>query len=248
MKSAVLNNLLGSPYVFDYPTLSKEQELDILASIFEQLLIFDKITLTTSRLNFTLIFLIQKIGINNVERLIENGYINFVLWSPIIVTSSGMRREDGSIDESVIYGKPPIVAGSLSQEDLDPENNIMAALSKFSLHRDRKRIFVRKAIREYTVPDGMLLAGDSASLIIDAYKNNNLESLGLPFDKEPEQMNVQERGKLLELGHKVTETAILSQYGLKSYENFETYHICLKILRILGRRITFQIILLIYST
>lgn len=235
MISSVLNNLLGSPYVFGFPKLTREQELDILASFFEQLLIFDKITLTTSRLNFTLVFLISKIGINNVEKLIDNGYIDFVLWSPIIVTSTGSQRDDGSIDESVIYGKPPIVAGSLSEEDLDPENNIMAALSKFDLHRDRKRSFVRKTIKKYSIPDGMLLSSNATSLIIDAYKNNNLELLGLPFTKEPDQLDVEERGRLLELGHKVTETAILSQYGLKSYENYESFAICKKNIENIGK-------------
>ena len=234
-KSAVLNNTLGSPYVFDYPKLTKEEEASILASIFEQLLIFDKITLTSSRLNFSLIFLINKIGINSVERLIESGYLNFILWSPIIVTGTGIEREDKTIDESVIYGQPPIVGGSLSEEDLDPERNIQTALSRFDLHKDRKRIFTKKAIRQYSVPDGMILGTDAANLVIDAYKNNNLESLGLPFIKEPEQLNLEERGKLLDLSHKVTETAILSQYGLKSFENYECYEICKKNLQNIGK-------------
>jgi hypothetical protein len=235
MKSTVLNNSIGSPYVFEYPRLTKEQEASILASIFEQLLIFDKITLTTSRLNFSLAFLIQKIGVNNVERLIDSGYLDFILWSPIIVTGTGRQREDKTIDDTVIYGQPPIVAGSLSKEDLDPEKNIHTALSHFSLHKDRKRIFTKKAVKHYSVPDGMILSTDSARLVIDAYKNNNLAPLGLPYTKEPEQLNLDERGKLLDLSHKVTETAILCHYGLKSYENYEPYEICKKNLENIGK-------------
>ena len=235
MKSAVLNNTIGSPYIFEYPRLTRVEEASILASIFEQLLIFDKITLTTSRLNFSLAFLIKKIGINSVERLLDSGYLNFILWSPIIVTGTGRERKDKTIDESVIYGQPPIVAGSLSAEDLDPEKNIQTALSHFNLHKDRKKIFTKKAITHYSVPDGMILATDSANLVIDAYKNNNLESLGLPFLKDPEQLNLEERAKLLDLGHKVTETAILSQYGLKSYQNYESYEICKKNLENIGK-------------
>jgi hypothetical protein len=234
-KSAVLNNTLGSPYVFAYPQLTKEEEASILAGIFEQLLIFDKITLTSSRLNFSLIFLLHRIGINNVERLIDAGYLDFILWSPIIVTGAGREREDKTIDESVIYGQPPIVGGSLSKEDLDPEKNIQTALSRFDIHKDRKRIFTKKAIKHYSVPDGMILGTDAANLVIDAYKNNNLETLGLPYIKEPDQLNLDERGKLLDLGHKVTETAILSQYGLKSYENYESYEICKKNLQNIGK-------------
>lgn len=227
MKNSVLNDSLGSPHVFGYPRLSADEERLLLANLFEQLLLFDKISLTASRVNFTLTFLIYKLGINNVERLIDSGYIEFILWSPIIVTGTGRQREDKTIDESVIYGQSPIVAGSLSEEDLDPERNIKMALRHFpGIHSDRKRIFTRKALKHYSVPDGMLLATDSAKLVIDAYKNNNLHSIGLPFVKEPDQLDLSERGKLLDLSNKVTQTAVLAEYGLKSYENYEAYEIC----------------------
>jgi len=36
----------------------------------------------------------------------------------------------------------------------------------------------------------MLVATDAANLIIDAYRNNNLADLGLPFEKGPEQLPV----------------------------------------------------------
>ena len=235
MKSNVLNNAIGSPYVFENPTLSTKEEIDVLAGIFEQLMIFDKLTLTTSRLNFSLSFLIAKIGINSVERLFDAGYLDIILWSPVLVTGTGYQREDGTIDESVIYGKPPLVAGSLHEGDLDPEKNIYRALAHFPLHKDRKKIFTRKAIKHYSVPDGMPVAADAANLVIDAYRNNNLAALGLPYEKEPEQLDLQERGLLLDLGHKVTETAILSQYGLKSYESYEAYEILKKNLENIGK-------------
>jgi hypothetical protein len=235
MNSVVLNNSFGSPYVFGNPTLPRDEEISLLASLFEQLMIFDKITLTTSRLNFALTFLINKLGINTVETMLDRDYLNFILWSPIIVSGSGLKRDDGTMDESVIYGQPPIVAGTLTESDLDPEKNIKTALDQFPLHRDRKRTFIRKAVSRYTVPDGMLFSKDAAELVIDAYKNNNLESLGLPYVKEPNQLDIDERGRLLDLSQKVTETAILSKYGLKSYENYEAYEICKKNLENIGK-------------
>ncbi len=235
IKNAVLNNLLGSPYVFANPILKPQEEILILATLFEQLMIFDSLTLTTSRLNFALTFLISKIGVNNVERMLDGGYLKFILWSPIIVTSTGTKKEDGSIDESSIYGQVPIVAGELGPADLDPEKNISVALSNFNLHKDRKRSFTKKALKHYTIPDGMLLSTNAAKLVIDAYKSNNLEYLGLPFLKEPEQMNLEERGRLLDLSNTVTETAVLSRYGLKSYENYESYEICRKNLENIGK-------------
>jgi hypothetical protein len=81
----------------------------------------------------------------------------------------------------------------------------------------------------------MEFSTDSAKLVIDAYQNNNLTTLGLPFDREPEQLNFAQRQLLLNLGHKVLETAILSKYNLKSYENYEHYEICKQNLTQIGR-------------
>jgi len=235
VKSEVFNNSIGSPYDFDYPKLTKEQDQQILAGLFEQLLIFDKITISTNRLNFALIFLLDKIGINSVERLLESGYIKFLLWSPFIVTGTGRQLDDGSMDESVIYGQPPISACSLSDVDLDPEKNIHNALSLFALNRDRKRIFTRLALKSYLIPDGMEFSTESAKLVIDAYQNNSLMGLGLPFEKEPNQLDLQQRMTLLKLSHKVIETAILSKYSLKSYDNYEHYEICKENFKNIGK-------------
>ena len=226
MKSEVFNNSIGTPFDFNYPTLTKDQEEQILAGLFEQLLIFDKITISTGRLNFPLAFLISKLGLKSVERLIEAGYIRFMIYAPMIVTSTGMGKEDGTVDDSVIYGQPPIAAGSLSDEDLEPERNIHYALSNFGLSKDIKRKFTKKAIKNYVVPDGMAISTNSEKLIIEAYLNNNLATLGLPFEKDPTQLNLEQRGILLSLGHKIIETSILSKYNLKSFENFEHYAIC----------------------
>lgn len=76
---------------------------------------------------------------------------------------------------------------------------------------------------------------DSGKLVIDAYVNNNLEDLNLPYTKAPDQLNLEERGRLLDLSHKVLETAILSEYGLKSFENYENYKICEKNLQNIGK-------------
>jgi hypothetical protein len=226
LKSEVFNNSIGTPYGFDYPKLTKEQEQQNIAGLFEQLLIFDRITISTNRLNFALFFLISRLGINTVERLFDNGYIKLMIWSPLIVTGGGRQREDGSMDESVIYGQPPVVAATLGEKDIDPEENIHKALSYFNIHRDRKRIFTSRVSKNYLVPDGMEFSKDSAKLVIDAYQNNTLATLGPPFDKEPNQLDLKQRQMLLNLGQNVLETAILSKYNFKSYENYTNYEIC----------------------
>lgn len=231
----VFNNQIGNPYDFQYARLTKEQDAQILASIFEQLLIFDSITITTNRVNFALYFLISRLGINTVEKLFERGMIKIMIWSPLLVYSSGRHRDDGSFDESVIYEQPPIVGGSLSDADIDPERNIKFALDQFGYVRERKRIFTRIAREKYLVPEGLNLSADSAKIIIEAYKNNNLQGLGLPFTKEPNMLNLDERQLLQSLGHKVLETAILSKYHLKSYESYEHLDICKHNLENIGK-------------
>lgn len=226
MKSEVFNNMIGSPYSFDYPRLTKEQDKQIISILFEQLLIFDKITISTNRLNFALFFLIDRLGINNVERLLDSGYIKFMIWSPVIVSGKGRERSDGTIDESVIFNQPPIVSGTLHDEDLDPEKSINKALYYFGFNKDRKRIFTKRALKHFIIPNGLEFSKDSANLVIDAYQNNCLTGLGLPYEKEPNLLDLNQRNKLLVLSHKVLETAILSKYNLKSYTNYDHYEIC----------------------
>ena len=235
MKHEVFNSSISSPYGFDYPKLTREQDRQILAGLFEQLLIFDQITVSTNRLNFALLFLIDRLGINSVESLLYSGYLKLMIWTPVIMTSSGRQLGNGLTDESVIYGKPPIAAGSLSDSDIDTEKNIHAALQHFGLDRERKRFFTKRAINNYVIPNGMEFSTDSAKLVIDAYQNNSLAELGLPYEREPEQLHLIERQKLLGFGHKIIETALLSKYILKSYENFEHYAICKQNFKNIGK-------------
>ena len=235
MNINVFNNTIFDKSELHYPQLTEIEERLILAEIFEQLLIFDKITIATNRVNSTLLVLYKLLGLYTLERMLESGYIEFMLWSPIIVTSTGRQLEDGSFDESVIYGKPPIAAGEYSQLDLDPDHNIDKALSKIFMRVDLKRGLKKKLIKNYIVLDGMSFSKDAEALVIDSYKKNNLANLDLPYIKEPEQLNGAERRKLVRLGHKVIETAVLSKYSLKSYENYEHYSICSQNLENIGK-------------
>jgi len=226
MRNTVLNNTLGFPHSFDYPKLTREKEQELLAILFEQLLIFDTIVISTNRLNSALIFLIQKLGLNTVERLFDNEYVKIMIWTPVLFTGSGRKMADGTIDQSVMYKQPPIAAASLSAGDLDPERHIESALSHFAIQRDRKRILTKSALKNYIVPDGMYFSTESANLVIDAYRNNILADLGLACDREPNMLELDQRTQLIRLGHKVIETALLSKYNYKSYENYEHYSIC----------------------
>lgn len=235
MSSHVFSSAMRSADIFADGDLTKQQEDQLIATLFEQLLIFEKVTIRTNRTNQSLFTLIKRLGLTTVERLVRSGYIEFMLWTPVLVTGTGFQKEDGTMDESVIYGQPPIVSGSLSDEDLDPENNIAKALNRFDLTDKTKRSLTKSIGKLYQPIDGMDFAKDSAELVIDAYKNNNLSELGLPFEKDPDQLDLPQRGKLLELGHQVIETAVLANFGYKSYENYEHLKICEKNLENIGK-------------
>ncbi|WP_462255011.1 hypothetical protein [Ferruginibacter sp.] len=198
------------------------QKKKILALLFEQFLLFDKIAIKIDRENLELYFLIKELGINKVEELIEYGIIIPVLWTPIIVTSLGMKLPDGSMDESSIIGQPPLISGKFSDEDSDPERNLDKLLSYFSFHKDRKRIFKKRVIDKYVLPDNSI-ADNATKIVIDAYVKGQLTELGLNNDKEPENLNLVERDKLFQLGHSVLETTVLAEKNFKSYDKYQNY-------------------------
>jgi hypothetical protein len=209
----------------------------MLSELYEQLLIFDTVRISTNRINSQLFILIKHLGIEIVERLLISGYIEFMIWPSHIFTSLGTGRNDGSIDESTIMGQVPIVGGSLSDADLDQERNILIALNKFNLPTKRKREFLNLALKRYQKPEknGLQISSNSAELVIDAYKSDNFADLGLPFEKQPDQLNVHERGILLDVGNRLLETAILAKENLKSYNNYEHYAICKQNLQNIGK-------------
>lgn len=234
MTNIVFNSDIGTSYDFSFPKLSKLEKDLLLARLFEQLLIFDKVVIRTNNVNFQLAFLLNELGPNLVEQLVERGLLKFLLWTPMIMSGAGRQRDDGTIDESTVIGIPPIVSGSLSTSDLKPSNNIEKALSNLPYNRDRKRILKKILSKHYIVPKGDEFSRDSVNIVIEAYKANILDEFGLPYNKEPEQLDVQERSNLLKLGNQVLESAVLSKYRLKSFENYNQYKICKSNLKNIG--------------
>jgi hypothetical protein len=225
MKSEVFNTDLSSAQIRHYPSLNETQRNNIVAGLFEQLMLFDKAVIRTNRSNHALIFLIHNLGLTTVEKLLDFGYIDILLWTPVIASGGGLRREDGSIDESVIYSQPPIVAGSMSDEDKDPEKNIEQALHVLGISREKARPFMRKARKRYVVPDGMGFSKGAAEFVLNAYETGGLSSLGLPSIKGPMELDLDERGQLLDLSSKVLESALLGKYGYKSFNNYEHFEL-----------------------
>lgn len=236
MNNIVYNNhIVNTSIIGFYPSFTKQEEDNILAIFFEQLLLFDYVVISTDRENYTLFFLVRKLGIDTVERLFRAGYIKLSIKSAIIVTGTGRTLEDGSIDESVIYSQPPITGGSLVESDLDPEKNIHYGLKRFGFEKKRLRSLTKIIAPNYLSTDNMALGTDTTKFIIDSYKSNLLENLGLPYNKDPEQLNLAERQKLLGLAHSVLEMGIISKNSFKSYSNYGNLEIAQNTFRNIGK-------------
>lgn len=53
------------------------------------------------------------LGIDALRDIIECGIIVPVLWTPVIVTGTGTKMPYGTIDHSSVFGRPPLVTGSI---------------------------------------------------------------------------------------------------------------------------------------
>jgi len=128
------------------------QKRKLMALLFEQFLLFDKIAIKIDMQNLELFFLIKELGINKVEELLDYGTIKLVLWTPTIVMLTGTQLPDGSVDQSTIIGRPPLVSGFVSDEFSDPEKNIERLLGYFNLHKERKKTFKKRALKQFFLP------------------------------------------------------------------------------------------------
>lgn len=235
MNTLYNNSICNSSVLGYYPKFTKEQEQQIFATFFEQLLLFDCIIISTDKDNFSLTFLISRLGFETVERLIRSGYIKFSIKSAIIVTGTGQQREDGSIDESVIYSQQPIVGGVLGDTELDPEENVYRALSRFDIDKKRRSKLIDKISKSYLSTDDMKIGVDTTDFILNSYQQNHLEHLGLPFLKDPKDLNIEERHKLLDLANSILEAGIISKNGFKSYNNYGEFEIAKKSFENIGK-------------
>ena len=200
-----------------YPKLDSEQERKLKADLFEQIMLFDRVYLKTGRVNFALFFILKHFGLKVFERLLETKYIKFLLYTPMIVADLGRQQDDGTLDESTIIGKPPIISRALDTGSDYRERTIDIALDRFDMRSKAKKNLKKKILKNVIKPDGMTFSTDAAEYVTDAYTGNLLEDIGMPYEQEPEQLNKEQRGILQDLSLNVLETTLLSKYELKSF-------------------------------
>lgn len=192
----IYNNKLNDftrKYLISNNKLSKEDILfqginytNIKAQIFEDLLLYDKITFKVYGENIPLAFLINELSMKGIERLIEKDDIQFALWTPTIMHVV-----------SNIKGVNPLVHGRTnSPVHCEPEQSIESGLSFLtSLSQKNKKIVKRKLRDKYIIPkEG--IESESHEFTISAFNSNKFSSYGLTNKKDLSQLNKKEKETL----------------------------------------------------
>lgn len=202
-------------YISDFNYSLQDRDLCSMET-FENFLLFDCISFYVVGINSPLLFLIGELGLNKVEELLARKSLEFVTKIPLIAANLG-EEINGHYNYK---GVPPLFPATFTNpSNADPEYQIDETLKLIpNLNRDRKRIFKNIALKQYKIPQ-QKYSYESEELIIGAYKNNKLSSLGLEYNAEPEDLNIQNRKLLAELSFSIIETGILSEFRYKSKNN-----------------------------
>jgi hypothetical protein len=191
---------------------------DALASVVEQLLFFDKISIKVYGENIPLAVLINELGPKQVLELIEDETLEFILWTPVLTT---LQKDDPTL----IGKMSPLQSGNLnSPVHCDPAESIREGLKglrkqpKRSLRRDLER----RARQVYTIPKPQFVH-DAATLVTSAYETNKLADAGMPKTKDAAFLERDDRFRLLRLADEVLETAILADFKYTSIGKYRYY-------------------------
>ncbi len=173
------------------------------AMVGELLMLHEGVALSVYGENIPLTMLINWFGPKGVEALLEQGAVEFVLRDDMITYV---------VDD--INGILPLQTGQLnSSVHCDPEASATEGLKWLAspLPGRNRRALVRKAIKAYKAVPGDLNK-EAVEIGYKRYKSNLFASVGLPFNKDLEDLNKEERAKLCGLTTETMELALLANY------------------------------------
>lgn len=186
------------------PALKVEQE-----NIFEQLLLFDRISFKVYGENVLVPVLINTFGLPAFTDLLEQRAIGFTLWTPMV---------GHFVDE--IPGLVPLTAGNLSSPaHCDPEQSIELGFEWMDkpLPRKERRALTKKLLKAYEVPPETL-SHDAVRLTLSAYKSGKLGRLGLPNEGTPlESLALAGKKVLSDHATRLVEYSYMVQGGMTSF-------------------------------
>jgi hypothetical protein len=158
------NRAVAHEDVAQFPTRVAEEN----ASLFEQFMLFDKISFKVYGENILVPYLIAQLGQNVFESLVEQGAIGFTLWTPLVT----YLTQD-------IPGVMALQSGTQSSPaHSDPEASLELGFKwmRPQLFRKERRQLIKKLLPLYrvTAPD---LAADAVRLTASAFHSGKLMAL-----------------------------------------------------------------------
>lgn len=142
---------------------------NLKSSLFENLMLFDKVSHKVYGENIPLALMLSFMEIKQVEELIEQEGLEFVLWTPFVAHL-----------DSEIPGVNPLVSGVHTEPVYsDPEASLEAGLKFYNkpIKRRERRALLRKARDCYIVPKPEL-SHSAVGLAQSAYKSGRLDAHG----------------------------------------------------------------------
>lgn len=190
-----------------YPGRLKEEQ----GSIFEQLMLFDRVSFKVYGENIQVPFLINLLGRDSFDALIDQGAIGFTLWTPVIthlVTD--------------VAGVVPIQSGILSSPaHSDPEQSIELGLrwmKKELRFRERRRL-IKRLVPLYEIPSPEL-SRNAVSITVSAFNSGKLNVLDFSSTgKDITNLALSQRKALCQCATELLEYSYLVEHNMTSFSN-----------------------------
>lgn len=193
----------GNEHLISDPSIFPFEHDQVINKLSEDLLYHEKIAFQVYGENIPLAVLVNTFGVKGVEELLEQGALEFVLWTPLVTYF---------VDE--IPGAFPLQSGILnSMAHCDPEESITLGLEWMSnpLPRRARRSLSRKVEKVYKLP-GSNVAKDAVKFGHEGYDADLFAPFGLPKTKELTELNKAERAELCLFSNECMELAILAGF------------------------------------
>lgn len=173
------DEILAFPYKYN----------EIKTSLFESLILNNKVNFKVEGENIPLCIMLNEIGLRGIEELIDESALSFTLWSPLVMFT---------VDN--LYGVDPLCTGRHSNGVyVDPEESIISGLGfmRNKLRKGEVRVITRKLRDLYhSVPKG--IEHNCARITMSALESGKLEQLGLSLqDKNKYELSENEKKILI---------------------------------------------------
>jgi hypothetical protein len=200
--------------VAQYPARLEEQN----ASIFEQLLLFDKISFKVHGENILVPFLIGQLGQDAFEALLDQEALGFTLWTPVVT--------------SLVQDTPGVVAiqsGALSSPaHSDPEKSIelgLKCMNKQQLFPGARRRLIKRLVPLYEVP-APELSHDAVRMTVSAFHSGKLNALNFsPVGKDIQNLTAPQRKDLCRCATELLEYSFLIQHEMTSFSSKQYFNL-----------------------